>query len=408
MKWIEGFRAVLKAVVVIPVVWLARLFKRRQLWLISDRSEEGGDNGEVLFLYLRRHHPEIDVRFVVDGSSETARRLAAVGPVVPWKSWRRKITTLLADCLISSQAQDAFVNPFGVYGRWYRRQLEDKPFVFLQHGIIKDDMSAELNRGRRHISGFVTSSERERASILAGDYGYTAKQVWLTGLPRFDMLTAAPSVVGKRILVMPTWRLSLLDGQTGPNGEWRLKNGFQKSEFFRFYGGLLLDERLLDACRRHGYAISFVLHPNMLAAQSFFRSDDVVNVLNGNTPYGSLFLQGALLVTDYSSTAFDFAYLRKPVVYAHFDADSFFASGHTYKKGYFDYVRDGFGEVEYSLDATVARIIAYIKTGCAAKDEYLKRVDDFFAFHDGENCRRVTEHIFQLAGGAKTPPAKCR
>ena len=395
MKLLEGFRAVLKVVVAISVVWLTRLFKRRQLWLISDRSEGGGDNGEVLFRYLRRHHPEIDVRFTVDGSSETAHRLAAVGSVVPWKSWRRKITTLLADCLISSQAQDAFVNPFGVYGKWYGRLLQDKPFVFLQHGVIKDNMSAELNRSRRHIDGFVTSSERERASILDGGYGYTAQQVWLTGLPRFDELKSNPA---KLVLIMPTWRLGLMAGQNPSSGRWLIGEKFAESDFLTFYRALLSDERLLAACRRIGYRISFVLHPNMMSARRFFSGNDVVDVCGEGASYRELLSAGSLLVTDYSSTAFDFAYMRKPVVYAHFDAERFFSGGHTYGKGYFDYRRDGFGEVETTLDALVGRIVGYLEAGCELNPAYRQRIDGFFAFSGGGCCRRVVDRIIQLTG----------
>lgn len=393
MKRLEGFRAVFKAAVAISVVWLSRLFKRRQLWLISDRSEEGGDNGEVLFRYLRRHHPEIDVRFTVDRPSETARRLAAVGPVVPWKSWRRKITTLLADCLISSQAQDAFVNPFGVYGKWYRCLLKDKPFVFLQHGVIKDDMSAELSRDRRHIAGFVTSSDRERASILDGGYGYTAKQVWLTGLPRFDELESRPA---KLVLIMPTWRLWLMSGQDPSSGRWLLGEKFAESGFLAFYRALLSDERLLAACRRMGYRISFLLHPNMMSARRFFAGNDVVEVCGEGASYRELLSTGSLLVTDYSSTAFDFAYMRKPVVYAHFDVEQFFSGGHTYGKGYFDYRRDGFGEVETTLDALVGRIVGYLEAGCELHTAYRQRIDGFFAFSGGGCCRRVVDRIVQL------------
>lgn len=399
MKRLEGFRAVIKAAVAISVVWIARLFKRRQLWLISDRSEEGGDSGEVLFRYLRRHHPEIDVRFTVDGASETARRLATVGPVIPWKSWRRKIATLLADCLISSQAQGAFVNPFGVYGKWYGRLLQDKPFVFLQHGVIKDDMSAELNRSRRHIAGFVTSSERERASILDGGYGYTAQQVWLTGLPRFDELKSNPA---KLVLIMPTWRLGLMAGQETSFGRWLLDDKFSESSFLSFFRSLLTDERLLAACRRFGYRISFVLHPNMMSARRFFLGGDVVEVCGEGVSYRDLLSTGSLLVTDYSSIAFDFAYMRKPVVYAHFDAEQFFSGGHTYGKGYFDYRRDGFGEVETTLDALVDRIVGYLETGCELNPEYRQRMDGFFAFSGGGCCKRVVERIIQLTGRWKS------
>lgn len=395
MKRLEGFRAVLKAAVAISVVWLSRLLKRRQLWLISDRSEEGGDNGEVLFRYLRRHHPEIDVRFTVDRPSETARRLAAVGPVVPWKSWRRKITTLLADCLISSQAQEAFVNPFGAYGRWYRRMLEGKPFVFLQHGVIKDDMSAELNRNRRHIDGFVTSSERERASILDGGYGYTEQQVWLTGLPRFDELKSNPA---KLVLIMPTWRLGLMAGLDSSSGRWRLGEKFAESGFLSFYRSLLSDERLLTACRRIGYRILFLLHPNMMSARRFFSGNDVVEVCGEGASYREFLSTGSLLVTDYSSTAFDFAYMRKPVVYAHFDEAEFYCGGHSYRKGYFDYRRDGFGEVETTLDALVGRIVGYLEAGCELLPAYRQRIDGFFAFSGGGCCRRVVDRIVQLTG----------
>lgn len=393
MTRLDRVGAALKAAIAICAVGLARRFKRRQVWLLSDRSEAGGDNGEALFCYLRRHHPEIDVRFTVDRSSATARRLAAVGPVVPWCSWRRKITTLLADCLISSQAQEVFVNPFGAYAGPYRRLLDDKPFVFLQHGVIKDDMSAELNRSRRHIDGFVTSSARERASIIDGNYGYTAQQVWLTGLPRFDEFASNPA---KRILIMPTWRLGLMAGQDSSSGRWLLGNGFAQSDFLSFYRALLADERMLAACRRTGYRISFVLHPNMTIARRYFAGNDIVEVVDEGASYRDLFSTGSLLVTDYSSTAFDFAYLRKPVVYCQFDEGEFFSGAHSYGKGYFDYRRDGFGPVETTLDATVAQIVRYIEADCEIKPEYRRRIDGFFAFSGGGNCARVTARILEL------------
>ena len=386
-----------KAAAVRVVVAACRLFRRRRLWLVSDRLDSGGDSGEVLFRFLRRNLPDVDVRFVVSRDSPSFAALAEVGPVVPAESPRRKILTLLADLLISSQAERAFSNPFAGYSEPYRDLLAGIPLVFLQHGVIKDDLSAVLGRRERNFSGFVVSAVRERDSVLNGPYGYGAESVWLTGLPRFDLLESRPD---KRILVMPTWRLGLLSDRSEATGRWILKDGFRESEFFRFYSALLADERLLDACRRTGYGISLVLHPNFAAAREFFRANDVVEVDGGGTSYGRWFAVGSLLVTDYSSTAFDFAYLRKPVVYAQFDADSFFAGGHTYGKGYFDYASDGFGEVEATVEATVARIVGYLESGCALKAEYRRRIDGFFAYGDRENCRRVAAKLVELAGGA--------
>ena len=112
--------------------------------------------------------------------------------------------------------------------------------------------------------------------------------------------------------------------------------------------------------------------------------------------YRDIYAKSDLIVTDYSSAVFDFAYLRKPVLYTQFDAETFFSGEHSYTKGYFDYERDGFGEVEYDLDSAIDRIIEYMENGCQLKDKYRERIDKFFAFNDQNNCQRVFEKIMEL------------
>jgi CDP-glycerol glycerophosphotransferase (TagB/SpsB family) len=97
----------------------------------------------------------------------------------------------------------------------------------------------------------------------------------------------------------------------------------------------------------------------------------------------------------YSSVAFDFAYLKKPVLYFQFDHDEFF-SEHC-DKGYFDYDVDAFGEVETDVKALVARLREYIESGCQMKPKYVERVEKFFAFTDKNNCKRVYEAILEAA-----------
>ena len=99
------------------------------------------------------------------------------------------------------------------------------------------------------------------------------------------------------------------------------------------------------------------------------------------------------MITDYSSAVFDFAYLRKPIIYTHFDSQDFFGGKHTVKPGYFDFERDGFGEVEYDLESTVNRIIEYMENGCQLKDMYRERIDKFFAHNDKNNCQRIYDKV---------------
>jgi len=127
-----------------------------------------------------------------------------------------------------------------------------------------------------------------------------------------------------------------------------------------------------------------------------FHRDRRVGFLPQDTAYRDVYARSSLVVTDYSSAVFDFAYLRKPVIYCQFDSDAFFAGEHVYEKGYFDYERDGFGEVTYDLESLIDLIIQYADSGFRLKDIYRKRIDSFFAFHDKDSCRRVTEKILSL------------
>ena len=133
----------------------------------------------------------------------------------------------------------------------------------------------------------------------------------------------------------------------------------------------------------------------MKESNKYFGELDEVFVSSEGYTYNDVFKKGALLFTDYSSTQFDFAYLKKPVVYCHFDKDEFFSS-HSYKAGYFEYERDGFGEVTYDLDGAVDTLISYMENGCVMKEIYKARHDTFFAYDDRGNCKRVLDKILSL------------
>lgn len=59
---------------------------------------------------------------------------------------------------------------------------------FLQHGIIKDDLSGWLNKYNKNLDLFITAGKAEYNSILEGNYFYDDNVVKLTGLARYDRL----------------------------------------------------------------------------------------------------------------------------------------------------------------------------------------------------------------------------
>ena len=380
-----------KAVVARILYYFVKLFKRKPLILISDRITRGGDNGEAMFRYIQANHrKEVHAVFVVSQDSSDFSRLRKLGPAIDAQSHLHKLLHLLCDYNLASSAEIHTVNPFAGYESHYCDLLNHVKFVFLQHGITKDDISGWINRYEKNMHGIVAAANAEHEAFLDSRYCYRPENIWLTGFPRFDRLYRDEQ---QRIAIVPTWRKPLMGKLNPQTGLWSVSPNFADSDFLKFYRGLLNNTRLHDAIRIHGYTLQFFPHPNLLGVLDQFEAPESVEVLDASTQYRDLYAQAELIVTDYSSAVFDFAYLRKPVIYCQFDADTFFSGAHSYEKGYFDYEQDGFGEVEYSLDATVDRIIEYIESGCQLKEIYRCRIDRFFAYNDQNNCRRVYEKI---------------
>lgn len=372
---------------------LAKSFKNKEIWLISDRINKGDDNGEALFLYLNKQNTETKNYFVIKSDSSDYKKLQQYGKVVGYRGSKHLLLHLLADKLISSAGDEFVYNPYGWQGKNFRDILFRQKRIFLQHGITKDDLSGWLNKYNKNLDLFITSAISEQKSILNGKYHYDGTVVRLTGLARYDRLENKQE---KIITIMPTWRNHLsIEKNFSRDGIRVYDDSFKNTDYFKFYNGLLNSKILLEEMNKYGYRLRFMPHPNVMAVIDWFTQNETVEFCDKNTQYRDIFATSSLVLTDYSSVAFDFAYLRKPVIYCQFDVNSFFDSA-VYDKGYFDYERDGFGEVEYDLEGTVNRIIEYIRNGCQLKDKYYQRIDDFYAFNDRKNCERIYQAIKSL------------
>ena len=362
----------------------------KPIWLIYDRTEKGDDNGEALFRFLMNcdEAKDINIFYAIAKDCEDYDRIKHYGPVIDMESEEFKIYFLAADKVISSQWAMWALNPFGKDSP-YVQDMFGHDFVFLQHGITKDDVSDFGNKTKRNLRMFVTALRAEYDSIVNGHYGYTEREVKLTGFPRFDKLEDKRE---KLIVVMPSWRGNLnLEPEMTKSG-FKYSESFRDSEYFNFYNNLINDKDLLKAMQIAGYKGTFCIHPNFAKQTGDFFENEIFDIKEIPFSYQEMFSKGALMVTDYSSVAFDFAYMKKPVVYSQFDRDTFF-EGHTYSEGYFSYEDNGFGPVCYDYDSTVDNIIGFIENDCKEPDQYRERVEKLFAYTDRNNCRRVFEEI---------------
>ncbi len=381
-----------KAILARVAFHMLKCIKKKPLWLISDRTSKAGDNGIAFYMYMRKNHPEIDCYFVINKDCADYNEAKKYGPVVARDSFKHKLMSLLSDYIVSSQGEVQIYNPFHGHSEPYRDILSETKFVFLQHGVIIHDLSGWLNKYNKNLYGFVTSAKDEYNSIVNTNYYYTSNEVWLTGLPRFDRLYNDEQ---RQITIMPTWRKYLMTDWDASTDSWSTADNFTDSDYYNFYNNLLNDERLIKAAKELGYTIAFFPHPNIQPSVKYFDKKDDVVFLDRTNEYRDVYAKSNLIVTDYSSAVYDFAYMRKPIIYAQFDASEFLNGKHVAKKGYFEYKENGFGEVLDNLDSTVDTIIEYMKNDCQLKDKYRKRIDNFFAYNDKNNCQRVYEKIME-------------
>ncbi|MBF7067581.1 CDP-glycerol glycerophosphotransferase family protein, partial [Campylobacter volucris] len=260
-------------------------------------------------------------------------------------------------------------------------------FVFLQHGIILNDLSKWLNS--KKIDLFITSTKAEYDSIVNNynRYKFGKKEVILTGLARHDALLRNNKINAKQILIMPTWRANIVGSIT--NSDIRdLKEKFKQSEYFQQWNSLLNNDNLKKLCEQYSYTIVFNSHPKIKLYLKEFSLPHYIKIANQNESLQKLFFNSASIITDYSSVAFEMAYLKKPVIYYQFDKEEFFSS-HTLQKGYFDCEKHGFGPIVENEENLLRDLEGLLQKDCKSFGLYKDNINSTFIFRDSKCCERI-------------------
>ena len=361
---------------------------KNETWIINDKQNLAGDNGEYFFRFLKKTNVKnIDFYFAINKDCPDYNRLLPLGNILELGSEFYLNKFLISDKIISSVSESWTYNPYGSE-RKYLIDLFHFDFIFIQNGIIKDDLSKYLNRITKNFSLFITSSNKEYKDILNYKYHYNINNVILTGLPRYDNLQRLQKKINKEkiILVIPTWRMNIKGTFDLNTHESIYSNIFNETNYFNYYNDLINNEKLLLNMKQSNYSGLFCLHPFFSKQWRDFKQNDIFSVLEVCN-FQELIVKASLLITDYSSIFFDFAYLKKPIIYTQFDYDDF--RNNHYPKSYYDYIKHGFGPVCFDLNCTINQIIVKLKTNCLPEKKYLKRIKFFFKYNDDKNCERL-------------------
>lgn len=370
--------------------------KYKDAWILMDRIGRADDNAEHLYRYLQHERPDINAWFLLERTSSDWDRLSADGfKLVEYGSDESVLLYLNASFKISSHANGNVEFPVSP------RRFGTGParFVFLQHGVIKDDMSLWLNG--KDIRLMVTASGAEHVSI-AGDgnnYKLTSYEVKSTGFARHDALLraakASPLEERRSILVAPTWRQYLGKELAAAESDAERVRIFEQSEYGSAWLNLLRSPGLRERCLAMGEQIVFLPHPELeVMVPLLDLPDHVKPAAYKDISVQEKLVQAHTMVTDHSSIAFDGAYAGSRIVYFQPDSDEIFGGGHVYRKGYFDYERDGLGPVAESVEDAIGYLTRNDQETLHAP--YSERIRGTFHHWDSNSCARITAAVEDL------------
>jgi len=355
----------------------------KPVWLIGERrGNSAQDTGWQFYRYLREKRPDIDAYFVT--KRENLSVLPPDDHIVPYASFASLRLLLVAEAVVYSDGcRD--ITPY-----WNRvRDDVGRHAVgcFLQHGVIGlNSMRGYYTRPAMDsrselVDVFVVSSNRE-AELVHRKLMHPRQTIAVTGLSRFDRLSIDVTPE-RQVLIIPTWRSWL-----------RSSNPTEvvSSAYFRRYSHLLQSPEL--AAMAAEFQVQFVFCPHFVAAKHFHQLREqpgAVRLIDPSTENVQDLIQTSMAaVTDYSSVAFDFAYLRRPVCFYMFDRDRWTVA--TGNLG-LDLERDLFGDISFTQEQLLASLRNVLQRGGTLTPEQADRADSFFAFRDQHHSARICAAI---------------
>ncbi len=247
-------------------------------------------------------------------------------------------------------------------------------YVFLQHGVM---YMVALDSGGRSFfrkdgsmpknAKIVVSSKEERRHFLEKGGGYTKNDFYVTGLPKFDRSIRNDNA--DKIVIMPTWR------------PWEfnlIRVDVKQAPYYKML------EEIISGIPKE-YQDKIVLLPHPLVINSVINTP-LGKYLEQDLSYDDILKKTEILITDYSSIAYDAFYRGAKVVFWWKEKDFCMEQ---YNGSLMLNENNVFGPVCYNKDELNLSIKKLYNS--KIDDLYLNNYRKIVEFHDGKNTERVID-----------------
>lgn len=355
-------------------------FVNKPVWFVGENlGEVAQDNGFAFFEYCVRNKTQEKYYYISKEDNKNLDNLLKYPKnIITYDSFKHLVFYHLSKYLIVSHGIRDVI-PSVIHNKMSENPKE---IIYLQHGIIAmKKLSFNRKSYNSKIIKFVVSSDHEKR-ILINEMNFKKDQVMVTGLSRFDtLIDKSKKVNPKQILLIPTWR------------EWI--DDFVSSKFYLNYSLFLNNKKLHKLLEDNNIVLKFFMHIELQKKYSNYFKDlhkNIKLVKVGEESVKSLVSESSLMITDYSSVAFDFNYLEKPVVFYQFDLSDYLH----YRGSYVNLKTDLFGQTAYTNESLLEIVQKQIENEFKYEKKYKVKSKKFYKYQDKQNSDRIYNQIKML------------
>lgn len=260
----------------------------------------------------------------------------------------------------------------------YKISRKNINYVFLQHGVmymvsLDSESRSMFERKELHGKYRVVVSSVAEAEHFVTLGRHLPEDLYISGLPKFDRNTL--NADADKIVIMPTWR------------PWEIntaRSDFAQTPYFKLLMKLYdnVPDKLKDK-------VIILPHP-LIVNELKKASPDVAGKIVIGARYDDVLKQARVLITDYSSIAYD-AFYRGTRVIFYWEEKDYCMSQYGPSTKLMLNENNVFGDYFYT-EAGLSQSVLN-NYNCEQTEEYKKRYSELVDFHDGKNTERLVEFL---------------
>lgn len=369
---------------------LCHLPKRQKTIVFESFSgKQFSDNPRAIYMYMKKHHPEYKLYWSFD-----RREYHSFKIMVRYPLYRFGLKWLFvmprASYWITNSRLPAWI-PKAV-GTTYIQTWHGTPLKKL--GVDIEEVHMPGTTTENYKRNF--TNEAKKWDMLISPNAYSTdifkrafqfeNEVIESGYPRNDILYAGnneESIVQlKRSLKLPNDKKILLYAPT-----WR-DNDFY--EVGKYKLKLQLDLERMEKELGDNYII--LIRAHYLVAENLDLSsvDGFACDVSSYPDINELYLISDILITDYSSVFFDYANLKRPMLFFTYDIEEY---RDQLRGFYFDFENEAPGPLVETTEAVIEEIKKLEKNGYQLGEDFEDFYQTFCSLEDGKASERVVQHI---------------